>query len=63
MDIKELAEFLGMSPNYVRLMASAGRIPAEAIVRPPGTRKWRFIPSKIQEWAKYQPPRRRRVRI
>ena len=58
MDIKELAEFLGLTEDHVRGMARAGRIPIEAIIRPLGCRKYRFNRELIEEWAKATPRRR-----
>ena len=59
-DVKELAEFLGLSPGTVRDMARFQRIPPDCIVRPVGCRKWRFIVAKVIKWAK-EPPRGHRA--
>lgn len=59
MTAEELAEYLHLSPNYVRNMAKAGRIPAEAIIRPPGARKYLFKRDKIDKWAQFTPGQRR----
>lgn len=53
--VKDLAEYLGLTKEYIRIMARCGKIPAECIVRPMGCRKYRFHPEKIKIWAKGTP--------
>lgn len=55
MDVKELAEYLRLTPPYVRSMAGSGRIPKEAIVKNPGrASKYYFKRNIIKEWARYK---------
>ena len=54
MGVKELAEFLDLTPSYVRDMARYGKIPPDCIIRPQGCRKYRFDRKKIEEWARAQ---------
>ncbi len=51
--VDEVAGYLDLTPSYIRDMARCGRIPKECIVRPLGCRKYRFVPEKIEEWAKF----------
>jgi len=62
MTVQELADYLRLAPNHVRSMAAGGRIPEDAIIKPPGSRKYIFDRKKIIEWARYE-PRRRRERL
>lgn len=59
MTVKDLAEYLHITPNHVRDLAVSGRIPEDAIVKPPGCRKYLFDPEKIKRWARYIRPKRR----
>lgn len=44
--VKQAAEFLGWTPDYLRRLARARRIPAVKL----GQREWRFYLSSLQEW-------------
>lgn len=54
-NVDELAEYLDLTPAYIRDMARCGKIPADCIVRPLGCRKYRFVPEKIADWARSMP--------
>uniref|UniRef100_A0A6M3JPQ9 Putative DNA binding, helix-turn-helix domain containing protein n=1 Tax=viral metagenome TaxID=1070528 RepID=A0A6M3JPQ9_9ZZZZ len=58
MDVKELAEYLRLTPGHVRDMARGGLIPPYCIIRPLGCRKYRFKRPKIEEWAEMTARRR-----
>lgn len=59
-DVKELAEFLGLTSGYVRDMARLGVIPRDYVVRPVNGRKWRFLKAQMIEWAKAGPTEHQR---
>lgn len=47
MDVKQVAEFLGLSVGRVRQLAQAGVIPAEKVGR-----DWVFIRAEVEEFAR-----------
>ena len=46
LSVKDVAEYLGLSSNYIRVLARISRIPARKLLN----KEWRFRKYTIDEW-------------